>query len=85
MADLKQEPSQSNPASLSNVAFPMLFGAEEMNAQSRILGHVPVREPRVNPGLAEFSPRENLAWIEPVAVQTANPVLVLDSQNQSTP
>ena len=44
----------------------MLFGAEEMNAQSRIHGHhVPVREPRVNPGLAEFSPRENLEWIEP--------------------
>jgi hypothetical protein len=80
MVDLTQAASPSKPGSLLNVAFPMLFGKEEMNAKSIINGHVPVREPRVNPGLAEFSPAENLDPIEPVAAQTANPVLVLNSQ-----
>jgi hypothetical protein len=80
MADLKQEASQSKPSSLFNAAFSMLFGKEEMNAKSRINGHVPVREPRVSPGLAEYSPAENLETIEAIAAQTANPVLVLNSQ-----
>ena len=85
MVDLTQVASPFKPGSLFNASFPMLFGQEETNAKSIIVGHVPVREPRANPSLSEFSPRENRGSIEPVAAQTANPVLVLDSQNQSTP
>jgi hypothetical protein len=80
MVDLSQAASPPKPGSLFHPASPLLFGKEEMNAKSVIYGHVPVREPRVNPGLAEFSPAENLEPIEPVAAQTANPALVLNSQ-----
>ncbi len=80
VVDLTNAASPSEPGSLFNAAFPMLFGKEEMNAKSIINGHFPVREPRVNPGLAEFSAAENLEPIEPVAAQTPNPVHVLDSR-----
>jgi hypothetical protein len=80
IVDLTQAASSSKPGSLFNAAFPLLFGKQEMNAKSTINGHVPVREPRDNPGLAEFSPAENLEPIEPVAAQTANSVLALNSQ-----
>lgn len=80
VADLTQAASKSKSGLLSNTAFPMLFGTEEMNAKSRIKGNLPAREPRVNLGLVEPSPTENLELIEPVAVQPTNPVLVLNSQ-----
>jgi hypothetical protein len=80
MVDLTEASSPSKPGSLFNAAFPMLFGKEKMNANSIIGGQLPVRERLVNPGWSGLSPAENLEPIKPVAAQTPNPVLVLNSQ-----
>ena len=79
MVDFTQAASSSTLGSLLKAAFPMPFGKEEMNAKSTINGDVPVREPRVNQGVAQFSP-PSLEPMEPIAAQAANPVLVLNSQ-----
>jgi hypothetical protein len=79
MVDLTQATSLSKPGSLFKVAFPMLFGKQEMNAKSITNGDVSAREPRVNPGAAKSRP-ESLEPMEPIAAQTANPVPVLNSQ-----
>jgi hypothetical protein len=80
MVDFTQAASPSTLGSLLKEAFPMLVGNEELNAKSIINGDVPVRETRVNQGVAKFSPPESLEPMEPIAGQTANPVLVLNSQ-----
>jgi hypothetical protein len=80
MVGLTEAFSPSKPGSLFKAAFPMLSSKQEIHANSIISGHLPVRERLVNPGLAGFSPEENLEPIEPVAAQTPNPVLVLNSQ-----
>jgi hypothetical protein len=80
MIDLTQASSPSKPGSLFNAAMAKVFGKEEMNAASIINGHVPVREPLVNGGSADFSSSENLEPIESVAGRTPIPALVLNSQ-----